>query len=174
MNQLTNAALAGVLGIGIAAPAIAGGNYDYARVTHVEPLTRTVEVSTPRQECWYETVTHHQERRGNDTAGLIVGGIVGGILGNQVGGGNGKKVATVAGTLLGAGVGQELAGRGHPREREWTSRERRCDTVHDRHYEERTIGYRVHYRYHGENYVTEMDRYPGDRIRVHLQVTPVE
>lgn len=158
----------------VGAPALAhGGHDDYARVTDVDPLTRTVQVSTPREECWYETVRYREPHRGNDTAGLVIGGIVGGLLGNQVGGGDGRRVATVAGTILGAGVGREIADRDHHRYG-GSRRVRRCETVEETHYETRTIGYRVHYRYHGEDYVTRMDHDPGRRLRVRLDVTPLE
>ena len=38
----------------------------------------------------------------------VIGGIVGGVLGHQVGGGRGKDVATVAGALGGALLGNEV------------------------------------------------------------------
>jgi len=41
--------------------------------------------------------------------GTGVGAVVGGVLGHQVGGGNGKKLATVAGVLLGGYAGNEVA-----------------------------------------------------------------
>lgn len=41
--------------------------------------------------------------------GTGVGAVIGGMLGNQVGGGNGKKLATVAGVLLGGYAGNEVA-----------------------------------------------------------------
>lgn len=41
--------------------------------------------------------------------GTGVGAVVGGLLGNQIGGGNGKKIATVAGVLLGGYAGNEMA-----------------------------------------------------------------
>lgn len=41
--------------------------------------------------------------------GTGIGAVVGGVLGNQVGGGNGKKLATVAGVLLGGYAGNEVA-----------------------------------------------------------------
>ena len=40
--------------------------------------------------------------------------MVGGLLGNQVGGGNGKKVATVAGALMGGYAGNEVAHNRNP------------------------------------------------------------
>jgi uncharacterized protein YcfJ len=41
--------------------------------------------------------------------GTGIGAVVGGALGHQVGGGNGKKLATVAGALLGGYAGNEIA-----------------------------------------------------------------
>ncbi len=49
------------------------------------------------------------ERKGESSgAGAVLGGIVGGVLGHQVGGGRGKDVATVAGALGGALIGNEV------------------------------------------------------------------
>ncbi|WP_028605091.1 glycine zipper 2TM domain-containing protein [Ottowia thiooxydans] len=50
-------------------------------------------------------------------AGAAIGGVAGGVLGNQVGGGSGRTVATVAGVIGGALIGQAVernsaAGRG--------------------------------------------------------------
>lgn len=42
--------------------------------------------------------------------GAVIGGIVGGLAGNQVGGGDGKKIATVAGVIGGAVVGNKIEG----------------------------------------------------------------
>jgi outer membrane lipoprotein SlyB len=41
-------------------------------------------------------------------AGAVIGGIVGGVAGNQVGGGSGRKIATVAGVIGGAVLGNEI------------------------------------------------------------------
>ncbi|GJI92313.1 glycine zipper 2TM domain-containing protein [Duganella hordei] len=46
--------------------------------------------------------------------GTGVGAVIGGLLGNQVGGGNGKKIATVAGVLLGGYAGNEVAHNRNP------------------------------------------------------------
>lgn len=40
--------------------------------------------------------------------GGVIGGIVGGVAGNQVGGGDGKKLATVAGVIGGAVLGNKI------------------------------------------------------------------
>lgn len=44
-------------------------------------------------------------------AGVAIGAVVGGLLGNQVGGGDGKKVATVIGAVGGAVAGNEIEKR---------------------------------------------------------------
>jgi uncharacterized protein YcfJ len=43
--------------------------------------------------------------------GIGAGALIGGLLGNQVGGGNGKKLATVAGVIGGGMLGNEIANR---------------------------------------------------------------
>ena len=40
--------------------------------------------------------------------GAVAGGVVGGLLGNQIGGGSGKKIATVAGAAGGAFAGHQV------------------------------------------------------------------
>lgn len=47
----------------------------------------------------------------NSPVGIGIGAVVGGLLGNQVGGGNGKTLATVAGAVGGAYLGNEIAKR---------------------------------------------------------------
>jgi uncharacterized protein YcfJ len=43
--------------------------------------------------------------------GIGAGAVIGGLIGNQVGGGNGKKLATVAGVIGGGMLGNEIANR---------------------------------------------------------------
>ncbi|MDC8758547.1 glycine zipper 2TM domain-containing protein [Janthinobacterium fluminis] len=45
---------------------------------------------------------------GNSGAGAVVGGVAGAVLGNQVGGGSGRKVATILGAIGGAMVGHNV------------------------------------------------------------------
>lgn len=47
----------------------------------------------------------------NSALGIGIGAVVGGLIGNQVGGGNGRKVATVVGAIGGGYVGNEIAKR---------------------------------------------------------------
>ena len=54
------------------------------------------------------------------------GAVVGGLLGNQVGGGSGKKIATVAGAVAGGAVGRNVQGRSQENKGDRVV-ERRCE-----------------------------------------------
>jgi len=75
---------------------------------------RVVEHRPARQ------VTHYQQQPVYRQApapaqphyvGIGTGAVIGGLIGNQVGGGNGKKLATLAGIIGGGFVGNEVAKR---------------------------------------------------------------
>lgn len=159
------------------------GEYDYARVTHVEPLYRTVTRYEPVRDCWMEDVTYRERRpTGNpgSTAGrTILGGLIGGAVGSQLGGGRGRDAATVAGVLIGSAIAND-----HARQDNWeedrnrtvvrTDQVERCRTT-ERPYEERVVdGYQVTYEYNGQRYETRMDRDPGRTLRVWVSVRPAE
>jgi len=178
--MINQSILAGVLCTALAAPVYAGhredndyaGNvfYDKARVTQVRELKERVQVPVNHEECWSEEV-EHRGRRGNPDAGMIAGGILGGVLGNQIGRGRGKKVATVAGIILGGSIGRDVASR--PAETHVSS-ERHC-RVSNRYYEEERItGYQVTYRYRGRTFTREMTQHPGRFVRVRVAVAPME
>lgn len=50
-------------------------------------------------------VTQEGQRTG---VGAVAGAVLGGVAGNQVGGGNGRKIATVAGAIGGAVLGDKI------------------------------------------------------------------
>lgn len=68
---------------------------------------RTVE--RPKQKCWNEQV---QAPAQHNYTGAVVGGLAGGLLGNQIGSGSGRAVATAAGVVGGAYVGDRIASGG--------------------------------------------------------------
>ncbi len=137
-----------------------------ARVTHVEPIYRTVTVTRPERECWDEP----RHRRGHQSyTSTIAGGLIGGVIGNQFGGGSGKTAMTIAGTLLGGSVGRDMGNR--YQDVDYGHREQ-CQVI-DRHYREQRIdGYEVSYRYQGRMYTTVMDHDPGKFIPVNVHVEP--
>ncbi len=53
-------------------------------------------------------VKSYKQKGEGSGAGAVIGGVAGGVLGHQVGSGRGKDVATVAGALGGAYVGNEV------------------------------------------------------------------
>ncbi len=60
-------------------------------------------------DCGNVTAVNMSERRGESNAlGMLAGGAAGALLGNQVGGGSGRKVATVAGAIGGAYAGKKI------------------------------------------------------------------
>lgn len=190
LNTLRYAVLATAL---TAAPALADrGNisYDYATVIESQPIIRIVKVSTPREECWEETVAyrdrdrgyHDDYRRRDHGLGTVLGGVVGGAIGNAVGHSKkNKQVGAVVGAVVGATIGNAMTqtARAENRRRhddyQVTSygTEEICEIVHDYHEEERIIGYDVRYRYNDETYATRMDEDPGDTIKVRLALSPV-
>ncbi len=167
----------------VAQPVLAGnkgrhdrGHYsDYARVEHVEPVYRVVNVPVSHEECGYEEVTRyseHNSRRSESYTPMILGGILGGVVGNRFGKGGGNKALTIAGTVLGASVGNDVSANNHSQAQPYRTTERRCHTVTDYREQQELEGYRVTYRYNGRSYTTTMPRDPGDRIRVNVDVRP--
>jgi len=65
----------------------------------------------------------------NRIAGTATGAVVGGLLGNQVGGGNGKKLATVAGAVAGGAAGRQIQGN-HQNKTGDRVVARRCERVY--------------------------------------------
>ena len=150
------------------------GEYDFARVVNVEPLRRQVRVSEPVRECWQEeSYASEGPFSSNHVGGTLLGGAIGTVIGNQIGHGRGKDVARVAGALVGGAIGhnvsvdrqrQQYGNRGRTYER--------CEVRYRDNWEERVDGYEVTYEYAGREYVSRMPYDPGDRIRIHVDVTP--
>jgi uncharacterized protein YcfJ len=145
---------------------------DTAKVTHVEPLYRTVRVSTPQRECWDRPQYKSHRSDYKSYTSTIAGGIVGGVLGNQFGGGKGKTAMTVAGTLLGGSIGRDLGYNSQRQDNDYRNGGEQCRVTERYHEEERADGYRVTYRYHGQTYTTRTDHHPGKRIPVEVSVRP--
>lgn len=145
---------------------------DYGRVVRVSP--RVEQVRQPRQECRTEYVQQPvQQQQQRSAGGAIIGGIAGALLGNQVGGGSGRAAATAAGAIGGALVGDRVDNDGRQGTQQPMMQEqavRQCRNVDA--YESRTIGYDVTYDYQGRNYTSVMQRDPGQRVRLRINVEP--
>jgi len=144
-------------------------SFEYADVIGVDPIYQTVRKPVADRECWNEEVEHHG--RGDSPAGMIIGGIIGGAIGNQFGAGHGRQAATVAGTLLGGAVGRDATRHD---DHSYSSVEQRCRVRRDYVEEQYISAYRVTYRYGDRTYTKTMARDPGDRLRVRVDVSPVD
>jgi len=148
-------------------------HYDWARVTHVEPIYQQIRTRVPRQSCWNEQVRVQHRRHNESYTDEILGAVVGGAVGNALGRGSNSKnrrYKTVIGAALGASVGHDIGqrqSRGHHYETQ-----RRCTVSHDVEYYDEVTGYRVTYRYKGRTYKTRTQHRPGKRIKVQVNVQP--
>lgn len=136
---------------------------DTARVVNVTPQVE--QFNHPRRECRTEYIQEQRQTRGY--GGSVIGGIAGGLLGNQVGRGNGRTAATAVGAVTGALVGDRLENN-QPAVIERPVQE--CHRVD--HWESRNNGYAVTYEYQGRRYTTVMPYDPGDRLRLHVSLSP--
>ncbi|HZX50413.1 glycine zipper 2TM domain-containing protein [Pseudomonas sp. XK-1] len=138
------------------------GGPEYAEVLAVKPIKETIK--TPRQVCEDVTVTRQKPVKDqHQIAGTAIGAVVGGLLGNQVGGGTGKKIATVAGAVGGGYAGNKVQENMQAGDT-YTTTETRCDTVTD--VSEKLVGYDVKYQLDGKEGQVRMASDPGNRIPV--------
>jgi uncharacterized protein YcfJ len=131
-------------------------------VGHV--ISRTAvyqQVAVPRQTCSQAPVAVQNPTSG---AGALMGAIAGGAIGNQIGGGSGRALATMAGVMGGAIMGDKIETPGSQIQNQTT-----CTTQTI--YENRLIGYNVVYEYAGKQYNVQLPQDPGPTIQ--LQVTPL-
>lgn len=84
--------------------------------TYQSPASAVQQSYSPSRASSYAAPAHPVRDYVSDMhpVGTGVGAVVGGLLGNQVGGGNGRKAATVAGVLLGGYAGNEVAHSRNP------------------------------------------------------------
>jgi len=131
----------------------------YADVTDVVPITQTRDV--PQQVCNNQSVQVRQPERFGDKDGMVAGALIGGLVGNQVGGGDGRKIATVAG-LVGGGYAGRQIDRRHQGGRVSTQTQRVCRT--ETRQKSTTVGYEVQYEMGGRVLSKRVSKNPGDQI----------
>ena len=144
-----------------------------ARVTNVVPMYRTVQIAEPREQCYEKEVTRYNHNY-NSATPMIAGGVLGGILGNQFGHGNGKTFMTIAGTVLGGSIGRDVGMKNKHHGYYAPQTETHCEIINDYREEERLDGYRVSYRYHGEEFNTTLPYHPGKRLKIDVSIRPYE
>lgn len=100
-----------------AQPKVAADNIHSSPTTQQAPRTaqskqspsRTTQASRICESCGrIESVEAIKEEGKGTGLGMAAGAVLGGVLGNQVGGGNGKKLATVAGVVGGGYAGNAV------------------------------------------------------------------
>jgi uncharacterized protein YcfJ len=171
---LQRTAMASILAMWAFSAAKAADFDDFGRVVSVAPQVE--QINQPRQECRTEYVQMQpqpQPQQQRSIGGSLIGGIAGGLLGNQVGGGNGRTAATAAGAIAGAIAGDRIDNNGAQQQYQQAPREeavRQCRMVD--HWESRTNGYNVTYEYHGRNFTSVLPYDPGQRVRLHVALTP--
>ncbi len=149
-----------------------GRNIHEATVISANPVYRTVEIISPRQQCWEEAVAVPQKQYESRTP-EIIGAILGAAVGYQFGSGRGQDAAAVAGAVLGGSIGHDSKHR-KKQSSAVVRYEQRCKTVDEIHSEERLEGYNVTYRYNGDVYTTRTKNDPGSTIKVSVNVVPIE
>jgi uncharacterized protein YcfJ len=162
-----------MLGVGLGALVVTAGSAvatyklvdfgpKYADVLAVEPLTEVI--NTPREVCKDVVVNHRAPVKDeHQIAGTVIGALAGGLLGSRVGGGSGKKIATVAGAAAGGYAGKKVQENMQAKDT-YSTTETRCTTVTDK--SERVVGYDVEYRLGEQVERVRMDYEPGARIPV--------
>ena len=177
MNRNLTVALVAILGTGAAIGAyrtgVIGPQYAqvvkatpitvtepiYADVTDVVPITQTSDV--PEKVCNNQTVRVRQPERFGNKDGTIAGALIGGLVGNQIGGGDGRKLATVAGVVGGGYAGREIDRR-HQGGRITSETQRVCHT--ETRSKSTTVGYEVEYQLDGRVLSKRVSKNPGDQI----------
>jgi uncharacterized protein YcfJ len=167
-------------------PAFAESFDDTAAVISVHAVTERVPVN--REECWNEQRRVYEEhtvtRQDNGApigAGTVIGAIAGGVIGHQFGqSSGGRDRGTAAGAIIGGLVGNQVDRQNAAPPEVTTQTERvpverevrRCRTVGD--VREVAVGYDVRYRYGGREFMTRMPYDPGRRVRVAVDIRPLE
>lgn len=148
----------------------AGDFEDFGRVVRVQP--RVEQIRTPHRECRTDYVEAQVPQQRSE-GGSVIGGIAGALLGSTIGHGNGKVAAAAAGGIAGAMVGNNIDNQnnvaGPQVQEQAVQRCRNVDSI-----EQRTTGYDVTYDYRGHTYTTFTNTDPGNRIRLHVSVDPVQ
>lgn len=121
-------------------------------------------VVTPREHC--EDVQVQKQAPVKDEhriAGTAIGAIAGGVIGHQIGGGSGKKLATIGGAAAGGYAGNQVQ-KNMQQKDVVTTTERRCKTVQDK--SQKLVGYNVTYRLDGKEGSVRTSFKPGEKLPV--------
>lgn len=117
---------------------------DYARVLRVDPISDAVAMPVKKERC---DDSIRAQRADEALAG---------------------DVRTIQpDTAIGAAITEEI------RHRERTTAMRRCRLVTTYETSDQIVAYRVQYIYGGDIFVRRMDKHPGARVRVRVNLNPM-
>ena len=132
---------------------------EVGQVTSRTPVYQ--QVAMPRQTCTPSAAVVPAQNSGG---GALIGAIAGGLIGSQFGGRDSRGIATMAGVIGGAVIGDRAETQNNT-----TIPSTTCTTQTV--YENRLVGYHVVYEYAGKQYQVQLPQDPGPTLS--LQVTPV-
>lgn len=165
-SMLKGFAVGGVAMVVLGAGAVTGYKTitkpKFAEVVTAKEVFETVV--TPREHCEdvqvKRTAPVKDEHR---VAGTAIGAVAGGLLGSTIGGGTGRKVATVAGAAAGGYAGNQVQ-KGMQERDVTVTTERRCKTTSEK--SQKLVGYNVTYRLEGKEGQVRMSFKPGPTLPV--------
>jgi uncharacterized protein YcfJ len=132
---------------------------DSARVISSQPLY----ARDTKQECFNPRLGRYEEvqeqNRTRIGKGAAAGAVAGGVIGHQVDSGTG----TAAGAVLGGLLGHHLQGRNERNEQDDLDFSR-CRIASHAGNNGEIEGYAVRYEHQGREYVTRLERDPGERL----------
>lgn len=136
----------------------------------------------------------HNPTRSSSSGGTVIGGIVGGVIGHTLGSQSKHKGARAGATIAGAIIGSTIANESNsrsaaPRRQSgynsgYNSGHRprhsiqesvpveRCATKTRLQSQEKLIGYRVNYRYRGQQHTVTTRQHPGHRLPIEVSIRP--
>lgn len=122
------------------------------------------ESLVPVEQCkTVQVTTQKPVKDEHQISGTVIGAVIGGALGNQVGGGNGKKVATVVAAAAGGYTGKQVQKDMQANDVE-TQDKRECTTVQKK--QSKVVGYEVRYLLDGKLKTVQMDEKPGEQLLI--------
>ncbi len=173
MNKVTVYLLTALFGAALVGAATASTTYYEADVLQSTPIYRSVETSSPREECWLEEVVRESRPQYRSHTPNILGAVIGGAIGNAVGHNkSNQRVGAVVGAVLGASVASDISRSNRSSNLRYETVER-CETVYERYIEDKLVGYDVVYSYNSQEYTVRTQRDPGATIRVRVNIEPV-
>ncbi len=136
----------------------------YATVIGSDPIRVSNTTTTPQQVCDDVVVQERMPERDGNVGGTVAGALIGGLVGNQIGGGNGKKAATLGAAVAGGFIGNRVD-RNHVGGQVVNRTDRRCRTVNNSSTSSRTVAWNVTFRNpDGTTGTMRTESKPGSRI----------